>query len=87
MNLLYDGTINCFSTLAQASIASNETFTYKQAICQKDYIEFAKAMVKEVYDHELRDYWTLILCQDMPIDAKPLWLSGHSNASVFRMGP
>jgi hypothetical protein len=48
--------INCFSTLAQASVASNETFTYKQAMREKDYIEFVKAMVKEVDDHELRDH-------------------------------
>jgi hypothetical protein len=32
VNTLYDGTINCFSTLAQSSEASNETFTYKQAL-------------------------------------------------------
>jgi hypothetical protein len=31
VNTLYDGTINCFSTLAQSSIASNETFSYNQA--------------------------------------------------------
>jgi hypothetical protein len=32
VNTLYDGTINCFSTLAQSSEASNKTFTYKQAL-------------------------------------------------------
>jgi hypothetical protein len=32
VNTLYDGTINCFSTLAQSSVASNETFTYKHAL-------------------------------------------------------
>ncbi len=32
VNTLNDGTINCFSTLAQSSEASNETFTYKQAL-------------------------------------------------------
>jgi hypothetical protein len=35
VNSLYDGTINCFSTMAQASVASNETFTYKQAMREK----------------------------------------------------
>ncbi len=29
VNTLYDGTVNCFSTLVQSSEASNETFTYK----------------------------------------------------------
>jgi hypothetical protein len=72
VNTLYDGTINCFSMLAQASVASNETFTYKQAMQEKDYIEFVKAMVKEVDDHELRDHWTLIPRQDMPVDTKTI---------------
>ena len=52
INSLYDGTINCFSTLVQASLASNETFDYKEALQQSDKIEFIKAMVHEVEDHE-----------------------------------
>ena len=56
---LYDGTINCFSTLAQKSIASNETFSYNQALKQDDFCEFIKAMIVEVSDHESRDHWTL----------------------------
>jgi hypothetical protein len=52
VNSLYDGTINCFSTLAQSSVASNETFNYKEALQQSDKIEFVKAMVHEVDDHE-----------------------------------
>jgi hypothetical protein len=37
VNSLYDRTINCFSTLALSSTASNETFTYKQALQEADY--------------------------------------------------
>ncbi len=37
VNLLYDRTINCFLTMAQASVSSNKTFTYKQAMREKDY--------------------------------------------------
>jgi hypothetical protein len=44
VNSLYDGTINCFSTLAQSSLASNETFHYKEALQQSDRIEFIVAM-------------------------------------------
>jgi hypothetical protein len=58
VNTLYDGAINCFSTVAQSSIASNETFTYKEAMRESDYHEFVKAMVKEVDDHESRNHWT-----------------------------
>jgi len=72
VNSLYDGTINCFSTMAQASAASNETFTYKQAMHEKDYREFVKAMVKEVDDHENRDHWTVMNRRDMPSDAKTI---------------
>jgi hypothetical protein len=60
VNTLYDGTINCFSTVAQSSIASNKTFTYKEAMLETDYHEFVKAMVKEVDDHESRNHWTVM---------------------------
>jgi hypothetical protein len=44
VNLLYNGTINCFSTLAQSSVALNETFNYKEALQQSDRIKFIVAM-------------------------------------------
>jgi hypothetical protein len=65
-NSLYDGTINCFSTLAQASIASNETFNYKEAMQQSDYHDFIKAMVHEVDNHETRQHWTLTKRCNLP---------------------
>jgi hypothetical protein len=52
VNSLYDGTINCFSTLAQSSLASNMTFNYKEALQQSDYHDFVKAMIHEVNNHE-----------------------------------
>jgi hypothetical protein len=36
VNSLYDGTINCFLTLAQSSVGSNKTFNYKEALQQSD---------------------------------------------------
>jgi hypothetical protein len=59
VNSLYDGMINCFSMMTQASIASNKTFTYKQAMRKKDYHKFVKAMIKEVNDHKNRNHWTI----------------------------
>ena len=53
-NMLFDGTINCFSTLAMSAEASNEVYTYKQAMQQEDYRDFVKAMIVEVEDHERR---------------------------------
>jgi hypothetical protein len=72
MNSLYDGTINCFLMMAQASAASNETFTYKQAMHEKDYRDFVKAMIKEVDDHENKNHWTIMNRRDMPTDAKTI---------------
>ncbi len=37
MNTLYERTINCFSAVAQSYIASNETFTYNEAMKEKDF--------------------------------------------------
>jgi hypothetical protein len=72
VNTLYDGTINCFSTLAQSSIASNETFSYNQALKQDDFCKFIKAMMVEVSDHESREHWTLTKRWDMPEDTKTI---------------
>ncbi len=52
VNLLYDGTINCFSTLAQSSVVSNKTFKHKEALQQSDKIEFVKAFIHEVNNHK-----------------------------------
>ncbi len=72
VNSLCDGTINCFSMMAQLSVASNKTFTYKQAMHEKDYHKFVKAMIKEVHDHESRNHWTIMHCSNMPVDAKTI---------------
>jgi hypothetical protein len=52
VHLLYDGTFNCFSTLTQSSVASNKTFTYKEAPLQYDYHDFVKAMIHELNDNK-----------------------------------
>jgi hypothetical protein len=72
VNLLYDGTINCFSTLAQSSLDSNETFHYKEAPQQSDRIEFIKAMMHEVDDHETQKHWTLMKHSDLPLGTKTI---------------
>ncbi len=72
VNTLCDGTINSFSVVAQSSIASNETFTYKQAMKEKDFNNFVLAMVHEVSDHEKCSHWTIIQHCDMPADSKTI---------------
>jgi hypothetical protein len=47
VNSLYNGTINCFSTLVQSSTAFNEMFNYKQALQEPDYHKFVKATVNK----------------------------------------
>ncbi len=84
--MLYIGTINCFSTMAQLSIASNNTFIYKEAMHESDYHEFVKAMVKEVDDHESRNHWTDMQRCDMPSDTKTIMsIHGVSNPSFTQM--
>jgi hypothetical protein len=58
--------------MAQSSVASNKMFTYKQAMREKDYDKFVKAMIKEVDDHENRNHWTIMCCSDMPVDTKTI---------------
>jgi hypothetical protein len=72
VNTLYNGTINCFSTLVQSSITLNETFAYNQALKQDDFHKFIKAMMVEVNDHESREHWTLTKRCDMPEDTKTI---------------
>ncbi len=69
VNTLYDGTINCFSMVAQSSIVLNETFTYKQAMKEKDFTDFVLAMVHKVDDHEKHGHWTIIQHCDMPANS------------------
>jgi hypothetical protein len=70
VNTLYNGMINCFSIVAQSSVASNKTITYKEAMRESIYHEFVKAMMKEVEDHESRNHWTIMQRCDMPNDTK-----------------
>ena len=55
-----------------SSLASNEVFTYKEALKQDDYREFIKAMLKEIEEHEKRNHWTLIERTEMPVGAKTI---------------
>jgi hypothetical protein len=64
--------INCCSTVAQSSVASNETFTYKQALKEKDFNDFVLAIMHEVNDHEKGGHWTIIQRCDMPADSKTI---------------
>ncbi len=72
VNSLYNGTINCFSTLAKSSTASNETFNYKQALQEPDYHEFVNAMVNKVDDHESWVHWSLAKRCDLPPETKTI---------------
>jgi hypothetical protein len=72
VNTLYDGIINCFSTLSQSSIALNKTFSYNQALKQDNFCEFIKAMMVEVSDHESRSQWTLTKHCNLPHDTKTI---------------
>ncbi len=70
VNTLYNGMIDCFSTVPQSSIASNESFTYKHGMQEKDYRDFVLAMVPKVDDHEKINNWTIMQPCDMPANSK-----------------
>jgi hypothetical protein len=72
VNTLYDRTINCFSMIALSSVPSNETFTYKTAMKEKDYTNFICAMMHEVDDHEKRNHWTIMPRCNMPAGSKTI---------------
>ena len=71
-NSLYDGTINAFSTMTLSAVASNEVFTYKNAMKEEDYREFVKAMMKEITEHEEREHWTMIERRELPPGVKTI---------------
>jgi len=55
-----DGTLNKIDYLCfTADVSKNETFTYHQAMKEKDKAFFVEAMEKEILDHETRNHWTL----------------------------
>ena len=41
-------------------VASNEVFTYHKAMKEADVELFIAAMQKEIFDHESRNYWTIV---------------------------
>ena len=57
-----DGTINYLNPVTQvfSSVQDNDTYTYRQAREQPDFIEFVKAMKKEIDDHHNRKHWKII---------------------------
>ena len=40
-------------------VSDNETYTFKEMLQQEDRVEFIKAMMKEIRDHEQRGHWHL----------------------------
>jgi hypothetical protein len=72
-NELYDGTLNQIHNYALVTdIASNEVFTYTQAMRQEDRGSFVEAMIKEVQDHEERGHWILVLRSTIPKGVKTI---------------
>ena len=69
-NSLVDGTINCFSTAALSAAATNEVFTFKEAMMQDDNKDFVKAMLSEIHSHEDGKHWTMTERSKMPPGTK-----------------
>ncbi len=85
VNFLYNGTINRFLTLAQSSVVLNKSYNYQEALQQSDKIEFVKAIIHKVNEHERRQIgfsWNVAM---FLLELKQLCLSGVSSASIFQM--
>ena len=72
VNSHFDGTLNHIHHMMLATEATNETFTFKNALKEDDYKLFIEAMIKEVNDHEERKHWTLLERRDMPPGTKTI---------------
>jgi hypothetical protein len=69
----YDGTMNQIHFLSfSTDVSSNKVFTYKEAMTQEDAHLFVEAMQKEVADHELQNYWTIVHRSTVPRTTKPI---------------
>jgi hypothetical protein len=69
----YDGTMNQIHCLSfSTDVSSNKVFTYKEAMTQEEAYLFVEAMQKEVADHELQNYWTIVHCSTVPRPTKPI---------------
>ena len=87
VNSHFDGTLNHLHHLILSSEATNETFTFKDAMKQEDYRLFIDAMLKEVEDHEERDHWTLLKRKACHPVQKLLCRFGLSSERDFLMAP
>ena len=70
---LFDGTLNNvkhFVLMADSSM--NDTYTLSDMFKQDDVQDFVEAMVKEVQDHEDREYWELFARNRMPAGSKTI---------------
>ncbi len=43
-----------------ANQEKNKTYTFKDIMNQEDLGDFVLAMIKDMQDHEIRNYWPLI---------------------------
>ena len=67
INNHFDGTLNYINPLAYVTETSdNETYTFRDMLCQEDKNEFIMAMIKEIKDHEDRDHWHLFPRAQIP---------------------
>ena len=73
LNSHYDGTFNVLSNFAYAALNdSNDTFTLKEILKQKDVANFVEAMLKEVNDHETRKHWICVSRSAIPQGTKTI---------------
>ena len=67
--MLFDNTINVFRTMVFAENQDkNETYTFKDMLCQDYCQQFIDAMMAEVNDHEDREHCNLMKQKGVPME-------------------
>ena len=61
VNTLFENSINVFHTMVfAANQEQNETYNFKDTLCQDDCRQLIDAMMVEFNAHEDREHWTLM---------------------------
>ena len=73
LNSHHDWTFNVLLNFAYAAVNdSNETYTLKEMLKQKDVANFVEAMIKEVNDHESRKHWICVPRSAIPQETETI---------------
>ena len=94
VNSYYDGTISMMYAFVTSKNADNDTYTLTNMLKEDDRVMFIEAMLRELDNHNSRDYWKVMNRDKMPKNTKTIisiWKSfsleapdGYNCLSILR---